>query len=92
MTNPVQVEAYRLADHLSTIIPPDGRPHFADVTAVAAGAGQHGGAIVTVTRLGAATVASGGYLNPYTPLVGDRVVCQIIDNQLVILGRAIGQP
>lgn len=92
MINPVQVQAHRLADHLSSVIPPDGRPHFADVTTVTAGAARGGTALVKVTRFGAEVVASGGYINPYTPVVGDRVICQSVDNQLVILGKVIGQP
>lgn len=92
MTNPVEVEARRLADHLSSVIPRDGRPVFADVTTVTAGAASDGNALVKVTRFDSEVTATGGYANSYTPGVGDRVLCQYVDNQLFIHGKAIGQP
>lgn len=97
MTSPaqaLQAEAHRLADVLSGRIAGASRgPVWADVTTVTAG-GARGGvaALVKVTRLGTEVIATGGYPNSYTPQVGDRVLVQYVDNQLVILMHPVGQP
>ena len=64
---------------------------FATVTTVQAGLAKDGNPRVTV-QWGAGTYVVNGYLNPYTPTVGDRVVCAHEGSQLVILGKIIGQP
>lgn len=61
------------------------------VASVTAGGARDGNAKVTVTWRGASCVVS-GYAASYTPVVGHRVVCDFIDNQLIIAYRIIGQP
>jgi len=64
------------------------RQFFATVTTVTPGAGPGGNALVTVTwRAAELTVAA--YNAAYTPDVGHRVRCSLVDNQLVIEGRYI---
>ena len=64
---------------------------FATVTTVEAGLAKDGNARVSV-QWGGGTYVANGYLNQYTPALGDRVVCVYEDAQLVILGKIIGQP
>lgn len=86
--SPVHAEARKLADHLSTIIAAADEPPTVGTVTTATTAG----AIVKVTRFGKEQVAGGGYLNSYTPTVGDRVLCVVVDAQLIVLGKLIGQP
>jgi hypothetical protein len=37
-------------------------------------------------------VEAAGYLSSYTPVVGHRVLCELVDNQLIITGRVVGYP
>jgi hypothetical protein len=66
-------------------------PFVATVTAVTAGAARDGTATVTAKWRGKTNVIE-GYLNSYTPAIGDRVVCVSVDSQVFILGRIIGCP
>lgn len=64
---------------------------FATVTTVQAGLAKDGNAKVTV-QWGGGTYVANGYVNQYTPAVGDRVLCAYEESQLVIVGKIIGQP
>lgn len=64
---------------------------IATVTAVVAGAASDGNAKVTVTWRGKPLIAS-GYASSYTPVNGHRVLCDLIDNQLIVAYRVIGKP
>lgn len=67
---------------------PQDRFFFATVSTVTPGAGPGGNALVKVTwRLGEYTARS--YNAAYTPDVGHRVKCHLVDNQLTIEGRYI---
>src|SRR5690349_16289079 len=55
----------------------------ATVTAVVAGGSPGGNALVTVSWRGAALTAN-GYHASYTPTMGDRVECHLIDDQLIV--------
>lgn len=83
----------RFADSTSARITEAARsgPIVVQVTAVAPGAAKDGNALVTITWRGA-TARVNGYAASYTPVVGHRVVCDYIDNQLVIAYRVIGAP
>ncbi len=61
----------------------------ASVTAGGAADGVH--ALVTVTWRGVSQTAA-GYLDGYTPTVSDRVLCVLIDNQLIVVDVIVGQP
>lgn len=64
------------------------RDFFATVTAVTIGGGPGGNALVKVTWR-AVELTAASYNAAYTPVVGHRVRCSLIDNQLVIEGRYI---
>lgn len=64
---------------------------FSTVLTVAAGAARDGNAVVTVEWRGGSCKAS-SYSASYTPVVGHRVKCSVISDQIHIDGRAIGQP
>lgn len=66
-------------------------PVIATVATVTAGGASDGNALVVVTYRGVSTTVA-GYLNSYTPTVGNRVLGVFIDNQLIVLGRVIGHP
>lgn len=86
--------ARRFADHQSVRVAAAAAStgiEFATVDSVSAGAASDGNARVTVTWRGTSAVAN-GYVNSYTPRVGDRVVCANEGDQLVIVGKIIGQP
>jgi hypothetical protein len=70
-----------------TAIPTD-RDFFADVQTVTAGAGPGGNALVTVSYRGT-TLTAASYNAAYTPVVGDRVLCGLIADQLIVKGRYI---
>jgi hypothetical protein len=78
-------ESARLAEVPAT------RLLYADVSAVTEGAASDGNGLVTVSwRGGEYTVA--GYPDSYTPAVGHRVLCALVEAQLVILHHSIGGP
>lgn len=66
-------------------------PFVATVTKVTAGAARDGTATVAAKWRGNTNTIE-GYLNSYTPVAGDRVVCVSVDSQVFILGRIIGCP
>jgi hypothetical protein len=89
----LQRAALRLADHTSERIraATGGDAFLATIGTVTAGAAADGNALVTVDWR-AGTVEAAGYLSSYTPVVGHRVLCELVDNQLIITGRVVGYP
>lgn len=88
----LEQEARRLADQQAERMASQPRSgHFADVVAVAAGAGTDGNAVVTVNWNGEDCVAA-GYAASYTPVVGHRVALLVIQNQPWIVARSVGHP
>lgn len=89
----LQAAARRLADQNSRRLAdvPAARMFRATITDVVAGAGGGGGARVTVTWRGA-EVTIADYPDSYTPALGHRVLCALVDNQASILHRGIGYP
>lgn len=63
----------------------------ATVTTVTPGAARGGTAAVSVTWRGQQILVN-GYNAGYTPGVGDRVLCGVVDNQLDIICPLAGQP
>lgn len=93
MTRALDAAARRFADAQTGRIaelPTDGKI-VATVAAVTAGAAADGNAAVTVTWR-AGTYRVKGYNRTYTPVVGHRVVCDLIDGQLLIAYSPVGQP
>lgn len=66
-----------------------GGPIIASIATVTAN-GRPNGALVTISWRGK-TYAVAGYAASYTPVVGHRVVCDYVDNQIFIAYRIIGQ-
>lgn len=64
---------------------------LATVAAIQTGAAQGGFDLVTVTWRGQDTLAA-GYANGAALAVGNRVVCDYIDGQLVVAYRVVGAP
>lgn len=67
---------------------PRDRDFFADVATVTAGAGLGGNALVVVSYRGQSLTAS-SYSAAYTPVVGDRVLCGFVADQLIVKGKYI---
>lgn len=67
------------------------RQIVATIATVTAGGAKDGNALVQVTWRGA-TLTVKGYAASYTPVVGHRVVCDYVDNQLIVAYRVVGQP
>lgn len=82
----VRRAAFRLADQQAARLAelPSLRAVIATVATVTAGASPGGNALVTVIWRGVELTAA-GYLASYTPAVGDRVECHLIDNQLIVV-------
>lgn len=85
--------ARRLADQTSSRISgaTGTRQIIATVETVTAGAASDGNARVTLLWRGGAITAA-GYAAAYTPVAGHRVVCDYIDDQLIVAYRIVGQP
>jgi hypothetical protein len=83
--------ARRLADQQSERIAdvPGARLLRATVATVTAGGADDGNASVEVTWRGANYLVA-DYPDSYTPIVGHRVLCAIVDSQLSILHHGIG--
>jgi len=64
---------------------------IATVKTVMTGQAVDGNAVVMVTWRDSVLVAN-GYGSTYTPVVGHRVLCALVDNQLIVLDRLIGAP
>ena len=64
---------------------------IATTSAISAGAAADGNALVSVNWRGQEVTAA-GYSANYTPGVGHRVVCDLIDDQLFIAYRIVGYP
>lgn len=64
---------------------------YATVTAVTTGGAADGNALVKVRWRGQEITAA-GYLAHYTPAVGHRVKCSMVDQQPIVEGRVIGVP
>ena len=62
------------------------RAIVATVSAVVVGGSPGGNALVTVSWRGAVLTAN-GYHASYTPTVGDRVECHLIDDQLIVIDK-----
>ena len=90
MTGPLGAVTRAFADGLSDRLAeiPATRSFFATVSTATAGAGPGGNYLVKVTWRGVEMTAR-SYNAAYTPAVGHRVLCQIIDNQLIVEGRYI---
>ena len=89
----VQRAAHRLADQQRNRLAelPSSRLLIATVATVTTGTASDGGAVVTVTYRGEA-VQVAAYITPHVPIAGDRCVCALVDDQLIILGRLGGFP
>lgn len=70
---------------------PDTRQILATVSAITPGAAQAGFNLVTVTWRGQEVLTS-GYAAGSTLAVGNRVVCDYVDGQLIIAYRVVGVP
>ncbi len=96
MTDPmrqVHAAARRAANGASDTLRelPDDTHCRATITAVTAGGASDGNALVTVRWRGAELTAA-DYPDSYTPVVGHRVLCVVVDAELSILHRGIGIP
>ena len=82
--------ARRNADQMTALLAeiPASRVLRATVASVTAGGAGDGTALVTVTWRGGQYEAT--YGAHYTPVVGHRVLCVIVDNQLEIVQRTVG--
>jgi hypothetical protein len=89
----VRAAALRLADQQSSRFAevPSARLLRATVTTVTAGGASDGNALVYVTWRGAEGPVA-DYPDSYTPVVGHRVLCALVDDQLSILHHSIGTP
>jgi hypothetical protein len=67
------------------------RQELATISAVTPGGAKDGNALVELQWRGDVYIAA-GYAAAYTPVVGHRVVCDYIDNQLIVAYRVIGMP
>lgn len=79
--------ADRQTDRLADL--PAARLMRATVDTVAPGAAGDGNALVTVTWRGASLPVA-DYPSSYTPVVGNRVLCALVDSELSILHHGIG--
>jgi hypothetical protein len=70
---------------------PSTRQIVATIATVTAGAARDGNSLVTVTWRGR-TFPVNGYNRTYTPVVGHRVICDYIDDQLFISSAPVGTP
>lgn len=88
----LQQQARQFADQQSDKSSGGGvRPIVATVSAVSAGGASDGNALVAV-RWRDQQVTVAGYAASYTPAVGHRVMCLLVDSQLVIAFRIVGHP
>lgn len=67
----------------------EGRTLLLDVTAVAVGASPKGNAVITLSWRGKDVVAK-DYDISYTPTVGDRARCEVVQGQLIVRGAMAG--
>lgn len=88
----VQSAARRAADrHRAQLAEIAGARHaMATVATVTPGGASDGNALARVSWRDA--VLEAAVLDPYTPVIGHRVLIVVADNQLIILGRVIGSP
>lgn len=79
--------ARRFADQTSSRFAdvPGLRAVIATVSTVTAGASPGGHALVTVSWRGQVVTAK-GYFASYTPAATDRVLCLLVDDQLIVVG------
>lgn len=85
-------QATRLADQNSDRLRAATPPVLiATVSSVSAGQAADGNALVSVTWRGQ-VVTVAGYASSYSPAVNHRVMCAVVDHQLVILARIVGYP
>ena len=88
----LQRAAHRFADQQSDRLRTLPRAAFmAEVSAVTVGAAADGNALVTVSWRGEEILVA-GYANSYTPVIGHRVKCSLVDDQPVIDYRVVGYP
>jgi hypothetical protein len=85
--------AFRFADRNSERLAalPATRQILATVSTVTPDAAADGNALVTVTWRGG-DYECAGYANSYTPVAGDRVLCALVDDQLIVAFRLVGYP
>jgi|SRR3954462_4086396 hypothetical protein len=85
--------AHRLADRQTARYAevPGGRDMIATVTTVTPGAATDGGAVVTVTYRGDELPVA-AYLTAQVPVVDQRALLRLVDNQLILIGRLGGFP
>lgn len=93
MSRVLQQQAMRVADQQSNRLRAAAQvgPVIATVSAVSAGGAKDGNALVSVRWRGQ-VVTVAGYAASYTPAVDHRVLCLLVDNQLVIAFRIVGYP
>ena len=84
--------ARRLADQQKALATaqPTGR-FWATITTFTPNGASDGGDLVKVTYQGTEVTAA-CYLYPYTPAIGDRVLCEYVESQLVVDGKPLGTP
>lgn len=93
MNRELAAAARRFADAQSSRLAdmPTAHQILATIVTVVAGGASDGNALVTVTWRGNPVVCA-GYAAAYTPVVGHRVVCDLVANQLLVAYRVIGTP
>lgn len=92
-SRPVARAARRLAEQQSDRFAdvPASRRVVVSITAVTAGGAADGNALVKV-KWRDKELTCKGYNRSYTPVVGHRVVCDVIDDQLLIAYSPVGNP
>lgn len=92
-TRRLELATRRFADRTSDRFAdlPTTRLVIATIATVTAGAASDGNALVTLSWRGG-TVTAAGYAAAYTPVVGHRVHCSLIDDQLFVDYRIVGTP
>ena len=93
MSRALQQAARRFADGQSDRLAavPSARLILATVANVIPGNSEDGNATVSVTWRGEDLEVS-SYGSTYTPAVGHRVLCALVESQLIIFDRQIGFP
>jgi len=92
-SRPLQRAVRQMADRNAAALAaiPASRIFIATVAAVTPGGASDGNALVQI-RWRDSIVTANAYGSTYTPAVGHRVLCALIDNQLIVTDRLIGAP
>ena len=85
--------ARRLGEQTARLVAdvPATRTLIATVKTVMANQASDGNAVVLVSWRDS-VLAANGYGSTYTPVVGHRVLCLLVDGQLIVVDRVIGAP